>query len=416
MEELTTQFDRNEILFLLKRLMAEKMSGTTSMPIDEGENLLQSILYTLTYAETDEVMGKISVSERFKQGKQAIKKQLKQTTELYKQVLKTNNQLPIDSYQNLLRDFADFFTSYDIDYAAHQTGSLWIDYQLAFPIDDQRTKGVDFVSAYLESLFYENLFCTCFSKQQLLELFEAYGKQLQMDYRRDINNIYDRVFFQAIGRLLTGARKSSSLLLTETDFQQLQKIVEQQTESQIRQAFTQLLSALRLPNHIYYHKTFQLFYDRMTKEATKDMRQTFFIFQQPTVSLFLVNEGMLAADFSAVVTSIERVQSKEKIELLLKNFLSIYDYLDFFELELLNDKEYELLFAQLGIEMLAVFIKFIEREEREEAAEVEAFVHQFFEANWKQQLQSYLKSLPNDAVRELNNYLRGIELPPLDFQ
>lgn len=414
--ELTTRFERNELLLLLKRLMAEKMSGTTTMPVDEVENLLQSILYTLTYAEKKSTASSTSVMERFQLGKEAIKDQLQQTAVLYEQVIKTKNQLPIESYQQLLKDFADFFTSYDSDYAAHQTGTLWIDYQLAFPVDDQRVKGVDFAYAYLENLLYENVFCSRFSKQLLQELFEAYGRQLQMDYRRDINNIYDRVFFQVMGKLLTGERRLSTLLLTETDLHQLQDLFAKQTQLQIQQLFSQLLELLKLPTSTYYQQTFQLFCSKMTEEKTEDRRRALFIFQQPAVSLFLVNEGMLAADFSAVVTSIERMQGKEKIKLLLKNFVSVYDYLDFFELELLDNEEYHLLFDQLGIEMLAVFIKFIERDEREEAADVELFLRQTFVEGWKQGLQRYLESLELDVVRKLNSDLKEIELPPLDFQ
>ncbi|WP_086349001.1 DUF6179 domain-containing protein [Candidatus Enterococcus clewellii] len=415
MTELTTRLERNDILILLRKKMLEKMSGTTTMPIDEAENLLQSILYVLAHAER---IGKdaSSVFEKFEQGKQAIKQQLAHAADVYHLVLKTNNQLPIDSYQNLLKDFSDFFTSYDLDYAAHQTGPLWIDYQLAFSVDDQQLKGVDFVSVYLENLLYENLFCQCFPKHVLKEMFDVYGKQLQMDYRTDINNIYDRVLFQVFGRWLTGRKQSDSLLLTETDFQSLEIMFEYQEEGQIGEAFKKLLVELRLPEAAYYWHTFQLFFDRVNEAGSEANRRALFIFERPVTTVFLVNEGMLATDFSAVSISAEHMNGEEKIKLLMNNFQSIYDYLDFFELGVLEDNEYFLLFNCLGSEMLAVFIKFALRDLREESGNLEVFSQQFVEERWKQLLQSYLRSTDKKVRAVLDSYLKKLELPPVDFR
>lgn len=415
MRELTTHFEQQDILLLLKKLMLEKMSGTTTMPVDEVEGLLQSLLYVLDFSKRGSEKEFSSIFEGFEEGKRKIRKKIRASEELYKQILQTNIQLPIDSYQNLLIDIAAFFESYDIDYAAHQTGALWIDYQLAFPVDDQKLKGIDFVWSYLSSLLWENLFCNAFHKNVLLELFEAYGQQLQMDYSADINNVYDRVFFQAVGCSFAGKRQHSSLLMTEENFEHLLTMTAHQDKSQLNERFHQILEYLGLQGNAYYQKTFELFMEKMREDNHVERKHTLFIFEQPSRSLFLLNEGMTTAEFSTIALRAEQIEGEERIELLLKNFLSIYDYLDFFELGLLNTEEYMLLFNMLGVEMLTVFIKLAMRDEREATSQITSFIDKTLEETWKQQLQRYLCKLDDGMKAELNHCLGMIDLPALDF-
>lgn len=188
--------NRNEILVFLKKLLTEKLSGTTCISVTEAEKVLLSILYVLNYGVDGELDNQLSVEECFLLGKQKINKKMVETKLLYTKLVENRLDLAIESYQQTIAGFEFFLRDYDSQYSAHEVTSVWIDYLLAIPVDDQKNRGVDFVYSYIECLYFETNFCQLFSTAQLAELFTIYQEKLKMDYRKDVNNIYERVFFQ----------------------------------------------------------------------------------------------------------------------------------------------------------------------------------------------------------------------------
>ncbi|MGC6769168.1 DUF6179 domain-containing protein [Enterococcus sp. LJL51] len=407
-------FSESDVLLLLKQLLLEKVSGTSVVPVDEAENVLLSLLYTMNHAEAGNQQ--LSAAAAFEQGKLQLKKHLARAEGLYQEVLQTRTPLPVESYQNLLQDFSEFFVSYDMEYGAHQTGALWIDYQLAFPLDDQQLKGVDFVEAFLAALLWENNFCKAFSASCLLELFQAYERQVKVDYQTDINNIYERVFFQAFGKQLIGRDFTNTLLFSNAEIDELLEKAHQINHHHQEKFFKEMLCRLELSDSVYYRKSLGNFLYKLDNNTAKDQKSLFILKKEPA-SLFIANEGLLMESFTEVVTQAAVLKSTDKVAFLIESFVSIYDYLDFFELELLSEKEYELLFKSLQLEMIAVLIKFsAQRDEWEEIVKLEDFMRLEFKEPWKIDFYNYLNSLKADTRKRVDDHLKQLELPSLDFQ
>ncbi len=98
------------------------------------------------------------------------------------------------------------FTDYDIDYGAAEVDQAFLDYQLAEAVPANFV-GLDFYGRYLQNLAAEVFFIANIPENQIYELLETYQEKLGFDYRKDVNNLFEIVFRQIIGKLLIGKKK-----------------------------------------------------------------------------------------------------------------------------------------------------------------------------------------------------------------
>ena len=105
----------------------------------------------------------------------------------------------IESLEESLVEIDHFFANYDMEYAAAEVDHAFLDYQLAeaVPLD---FVGLNFYERYLRNLAAEVFFITYIPETQIVELLNVYQEKLGFDYRRDINNLFDCVFKQFVGK------------------------------------------------------------------------------------------------------------------------------------------------------------------------------------------------------------------------
>lgn len=191
--------------FFLKKVQ-ERLSGTTVMTIEQAEEIQRSIKYVL------ENGGEGTVTVRFDQGKKQLAKRFDALQRLYKVLLKNVQTFGIESLEESLAEIDHFFVNYDMEYAAAEVDHAFLDYQLAeaVPLD---FVGLDFYERYLQNLAAEVFFITYIPETQIVELLNVYQEKLGFDYRRDINNLFDCVFKQFVGKVLAEKRDNETLLL-----------------------------------------------------------------------------------------------------------------------------------------------------------------------------------------------------------
>lgn len=160
----------------------ERYTGgeSSSVKVETAQSICQSIFYTigiylkslpslnLTLSELKQK----PLLELYRNGQNLIKAQFDNAKQLFDAVrnnsISTDNHAYNDTIQN---GIAVFFSSYDMDYGAHET-PVSIDYPLCN--DKMELVGVEYICDYLQKLYMENQFCKNFAQQDIHCLLRGY--------------------------------------------------------------------------------------------------------------------------------------------------------------------------------------------------------------------------------------------------
>ncbi len=197
--------DTNDLMMILvDKYKKYTVNDHSSITIEKAQQLMNSILYCINGYLKSLDEGLVSASEHYnalvlyERGLEHEKANLSNAKELLLKV--KNNILNIDNvyYQDTLLSGIDlFFRNYDILYAAHETPGS-IDYFLALPIYD--LEGVEYILEYLNRLYIENNFCSCFATGDIEHLLKKFND----DYKDLPFNIFEVVVRNAIGLEILG--------------------------------------------------------------------------------------------------------------------------------------------------------------------------------------------------------------------
>ena len=199
-------------------LLAEKTkmftSGSSSVRIEDAENIMKSNLYIISLFlksmpdihDALEAIKTKSIADMYALGQKRIKIFYASTLYLYRCVLK--NMVGVDCYyyfSTLTKSMEAFFSSYTdyyMLYSAHELpGEILFSYPLCNPgqlVDD--FIGIEYVRYYLQMVYYENVFCKNFTDEAILTVLLDYNK----DYSNLIFNIFEKVLIKAIGCTIVG--------------------------------------------------------------------------------------------------------------------------------------------------------------------------------------------------------------------
>lgn len=210
------------------RLLADQFYRRTggqssSIPVETGQSIQQSVLYTLGYylkgfPDEDsalDVLKRSSLDAIFTKGKQRVEEDWSEARKLLQEI--QNNPLETDIYaynDTLFHGLPLFFSAYDMDYEAHETPGS-VDYPLSN--DTMKLTGIDYIRDYLRKLKLENEFCSCFSREEINGLLKGYDRS----YKDLLFNVYDLVLANVIGCVLL-ERNKISLHISDYDLQYLQ--------------------------------------------------------------------------------------------------------------------------------------------------------------------------------------------------
>lgn len=190
-------------------LLAEKSLAfyggeSGSIRIEAAENILHSIMFTIGAALKKEDTPAEALSQLctqgtykiYEAGRKRIDIRIKATKQLHKMVI--GNMLTTKNYtynSTLIGGIDGFFKLYNPEYSAHEI-HITADYPTVNPITD--LAGIEFIGKYLESIYYENMFCSRFSAEKIHYMMNGYMK----GYSELVINLFSFVLTNVTGCIL----------------------------------------------------------------------------------------------------------------------------------------------------------------------------------------------------------------------
>lgn len=180
---------------------------SSSVRVEIAQGIMASNLFTIgiylkSLPDVDAALFHIEnepIEKLYEQGYQVLKRKINVANYFFNRVRKSKLKTANHAYNITIdQGFKPFFESYEINFHAHEIPSD-IDYQLIHPVTD--LAGVEFVIKYLESLYYENLFCSYFDVDIIHEVMSGYDEA----YKNLLDNICAQVFQNALGCQLLNA-------------------------------------------------------------------------------------------------------------------------------------------------------------------------------------------------------------------
>ena len=214
--------------------MTKAQSG--SVPIEAAQTLMASNLYTIglylkslptPMAAVERLKGS-AICELYELGRSLVDKECKVAALLYEAVLKTRLRMPNCAYNDTIdkeQGIGAFFFEYDADFQAQESAGS-IDYPLYKPITE--LVGVEYVVEYLQSLYFENVFCGLFDADSIHRTMMGYHS----GYADLLINLCEQVLKNALGCSLLG-KDCLRLSLTEEDIAFLQRMLLKKTKEQM---------------------------------------------------------------------------------------------------------------------------------------------------------------------------------------
>ena len=183
--------DRREILPRLYELLAEQakkytMGESSSIPVDTARELVNSLRYTLGFAD---VTARDLWAE-VEKGRTAIRGKTDSARILWERACLTAPRTENVFYRETLKSIGGFFGRYDVLFFAHMIPCS-IDYQLLIPVPES-LQGVSYVEEYLRRLLTENHLMRAFDPLPVLE------KRCPL-YRELCINLCEPVLAEALG-------------------------------------------------------------------------------------------------------------------------------------------------------------------------------------------------------------------------
>ena len=203
--------DIENIQFGCLELLAYKVEryngcDSQSIRVEVAENIMKSNLFTIglhlkSYPSADDAVKALketALLDLYHLGMKRLEAKRNAAKHLHMLVMQNKLDTENYTYNSTVTDgIKGFFKIYDPEYTAHEI-HITADYPLCHPIED--LAGIEFIQKYLESIYYENLFCRCFSSEDIHHLLCGYDA----DYSDLILNIFEQVLTTALGCKLIG--------------------------------------------------------------------------------------------------------------------------------------------------------------------------------------------------------------------
>lgn len=251
--EETDNIKLQTIQIVAKQVERYTRGKSSSVSVEAAQRIFQSLLYTIgvclkSLPDADLALTALrqkSLPELFEQGSTLITKQVRSAKRLLGTVKANRIQTDNIAYNATVNDgLGCFFSSYDADFAAHETPGS-IHYPLS--CDKMELVGIEYMRKYLQTLYMENQFCKRFSPQKINYLLRGYDSS----YQDLLLNIFEQVLINALGCVM---RNKNVLMLNmeALDRQCLQKELENLSADELtailQNASVELSKKLDIPN------------------------------------------------------------------------------------------------------------------------------------------------------------------------
>jgi len=223
---------------------------SSSVTVETAQSLMMSIIYTLDFylkslPSTDKCLDAIKsmkLMDIYSKGKELIKNEIEKTKRLLALIQKNKISTDNIAYNDTIESLNEFPKKYNPMFAAHDS-VVSIDYPLC--IDRMDTCGVEYISIYLEKLYWENEFCRKFSPKSIAKLLNGYSNESN----ELLINIFKLVLANSLGSVLL-KRSARDLKIDNDDCQSLQHSLINMSlkdyESEIRSSVVKIIDELEI--------------------------------------------------------------------------------------------------------------------------------------------------------------------------
>lgn len=342
---------------------------SSSIKIEKAQDLLQSIYFTVEmYLKSlrDENAAlqqliKTPLSQLFKYGNEIIKEKFRKSKNSLNLVRGTKVITDNIAYNDTLGyGLESFFEDYDLDFFPYlDSGS--IDYPLSLDITE--LQGVDYICSYLESLCFENNFCSHFESSEINSLLRGFND----NYKDFLINIFSLVITNLTGRILSN-KDLLKLDITAIDNiyidQYLHYMPKEEINLKLELAAEQICMFYNILNNFhknYIYKSVLNIYPRLIFSIENGTLDTLFIrlkheIKKPELEYV---EGKRIDDevFRKLTEEIRECRyASDKAAIIKNQITSIYDLIDIFEADCIFEEEFNYIFNTLDSLELAVLL------------------------------------------------------------
>lgn len=180
---------------------------SSSILVEKAQDIMTSNLFTIslwlkTYPNPDDAVTALqdeTINELYQKGRKRIDTMLSATKAIHSKLLLQLVDSPNVFYRSTIEgSILDFFKLYCPDFSAQEI-HITADYPIYNPIP--KLAGIEFINAYVKAAYFENLFCSYFSADDIHHLLCGYIE----DYQEHLINIYEPVLLAALGCTIAGA-------------------------------------------------------------------------------------------------------------------------------------------------------------------------------------------------------------------
>lgn len=179
---------------------------SSSIRIEKAQDIMTSNLFTIslwlkTFPNPDDAVTALQnepINEIYQKGRGRIDTMLASAKTIHARLLQQLVDIPNVFYSSTINGgIKGFFKLYYPDFAAHEI-HITADYPTFNPMP--KLAGIEFIQAYLNCLYHENLFCSNFADDDVHHLLCGYME----DYAEHLMNIYEPVLLAALGCAIAG--------------------------------------------------------------------------------------------------------------------------------------------------------------------------------------------------------------------
>jgi len=396
----------------------ERYTGgdSSSVRVETAQCILQSVLFSIgvylkSLPETDMGLQQIKqtpLAELLQHGRKLIEKKVNISRHILHLIqsdhISNDNIAYNDTIENGL---PGFFSTYDVDYAAHETTGS-IDYPLN--IDKMELVGIEYIYNYLQTLYWENKFCKKFSAHDIECVMRGYDEQ----YEDLLVNIFRIVFTNALGCILSN-RSTVHLDVGQTGRQyikkQLKNLPTEELHEVLSKASIKLCRELDITNAFfmeYISLTLEELCERLKNALDNDHLESVFVSHREKVCKpvihFMDGDKMDDEAFRRLATEIGECRFvSDKISIIMKEIHSISDLVDILEGDCLFGNEFNEFFDALGDNELAMLSNLLPKKKVDSNLAESG-------KGWYVKMDEYLEGLDLNRKNSISNIADKIEL------
>jgi len=194
------------LAFLAHKVERFNAGDSSSIRVEKAQDIMTSNIFTIglwlkTYQNPDDAITAIhneQIAGLYQKGRKRIDTIVAATKAVHFKILQQLVDTQNVFYRATIVDgIRGFFKLYYPDFGAHEV-HITADYPIYNTMPN--LAGIEFIHAYLTSLYYENQFCQRFSSGDIHHLLCGYEE----DYQELLINLYEPVLIAAIGCVLAG--------------------------------------------------------------------------------------------------------------------------------------------------------------------------------------------------------------------